>query len=81
MNKQERTVARRRFDYALQLLFKYDRPTDEQVYHHLCTQNHCPSEQCTYLFGFKGGRDCDHVIATKRIIKTLLEFRADIEKD
>lgn len=71
VNKQEATIKRNYFNSALQLLFKFDSPTDDQIYHHLCTQNHCPTKQCTYMFGFKQGRLCDHVFTVKRIVKNL----------
>jgi hypothetical protein len=73
----EPNLKRNCFNNALQLLFKYDSPSDEQVYHHLYTQDHCPTEHCSYLFGFKEGRSCEHVAKVKEIISKLLAFRSE----
>ena len=77
MAKRESSIKRNCFDAALKLLFKYDKPTDEQIYHHMCLRNNCPEKQCGYLFGFKEGRSCGHVSTVKEIIKNLISFRDD----
>lgn len=75
MAKKESSIKRNCFDNALKLLFKFESPTDNQIYRHLCAQGNCPTGQCTYLFGFKEGKNCDHVNTVKRIISKLLVFR------
>jgi hypothetical protein len=77
MVRRSNSLKRNCFDIALKLMFKYDTPTDEQIYHHMCTSNNCPEEHCTYMFGFKEGRDCGHVGSVKKIIKNLISFRDD----
>ena len=71
----EQSIKRARFNTALKLLFKYDKPTAVQICRHMCLGNNCPDEHCTFLLGFKNGEDCGHAIAVKRIIDNLIQFR------
>lgn len=71
----DQAIKRNCFNAALKLMFKYDKPTDEQIYRHMCLRNNCPEEHCTYLFGFKEGLGCGHVATVKNIIKNLISFR------
>jgi hypothetical protein len=73
----EAEIKRGCWDSALKLMFKYGEPTPEQTYHFLCTQDHCPTEHCTYMFGFKEGRMCDHVFRVKRIISNILSIKGN----
>jgi hypothetical protein len=77
MSKVGNTLKRNCFNIALKLMFKYDDPSDEQVYHHMCMGGNCPEDKCTYMFGFKEGRECGHVDTVKKIIKNLISFRGD----
>jgi hypothetical protein len=60
-------------DSALRLLFKFERPTKDDVYHYLCRQDHCPNPdgKCNFLLGSGGGQECQHVITVKAIVDNL----------
>jgi hypothetical protein len=73
----EQTIKRNCFNTALKLLFKYDTPTDDQIFRHMCLGNNCPVEHCDYMFGFKEGRSCGYVSRVQKIIKNLISFRDD----
>lgn len=73
--KKENSIKKNCFNVALQLMFKYNNPTGEQVYHHLCTQDHCPEGKCGYMFGFKEGRQCVHNGTVKKIINRIKSLR------
>jgi hypothetical protein len=73
----EQTIKRNNFNNALKLMYKYDKPTEDQIYRHMCLSNNCPTEHCSYLFGFKEGKSCGHVLTVKRIINNLIQMRDD----
>ena len=66
-------------DAALKLLFKFDRPSKNDVYHHLCRQDHCPNvdNRCDFLFGSLGGINCQHVINVKSMVDKLVTILND----
>lgn len=71
-------------DAALKLLFKYPRPSKDDVYRHLCRLDHCPNPdgQCNYMFGPLQGLNCRHVTNVKSIVdnlSTILDDTFDIQ--
>lgn len=59
---------------SLKLLVKFDNPTIDQVWNHLCLRYNCPVEHCNFLLGFKQGKQCDHVLKVKQITSDIADF-------
>jgi hypothetical protein len=73
--REEGYVHRNCYNVAFRLLYKYEAPTDEQIYKAMCLTNNCPEEHCTFKEGFTHGRECGHVDKVRSIIHNLLLFR------
>jgi len=78
-NKQLDTIRRNYKDRALKLLFKFDNPTRDDVWHDLCRQDNCPtaSGKCDYVDGPLHGMSCKHVITVKSLTDNLNAILGD----
>lgn len=69
-NKQLDTTRRNYKDRALKLLFKFDRPTRDNIWHELCRHpDNCPTPSglCDFPGGPTKGMSCRHVIIVKSL--------------
>jgi hypothetical protein len=82
--KSKDTLRRNYKDRALKLLFKFERPTSDDVWHDLCRHDNCPTidGKCDYAPGPLKGRSCMHVITVKSIVenvRSILDDRVDLD--
>ena len=73
--KSDDSLRRGYYNVAFKLLYKYEAPTDEQIFKEMCLRNNCPDEHCSFREGFTHGRECDNVDKVRNIIHNLLLFR------
>lgn len=72
MIKKDSVIKRNYLDCAYRLLFKFVKPTREDIYEHTCRQGHCPDYSCTHDGGWSDGRSCNHVLSVLKLIKQML---------
>jgi hypothetical protein len=73
MGKQGVNVKRNYLNCVYKLLFRFAKPTREDVYHHLCRSGNCPDNACTNDGGWADGRSCPHVLNVLKLIKQMLQ--------
>jgi hypothetical protein len=72
INNMPGDIRRNYFGEALKILFKFSKPSVNDVYYHLCRGDHCPTKHCSYMHGWEKGRSCHHVLNTKELIDKIL---------